>query len=224
MKNRREAGRLTPGFILGGKSMEIRKLKMEELEHASHLLQYSYECSVLGRVLEGQEIFFNEYVDPTHLKTLAQEGSLILWGLWDRIMLRTESGSMMRSCLLAISAMTIQGQITLLYVHPKYQNRRYGASLLDEMRRYAGTELVLDRVWCNAAPAWTASYFVKRGFSELPYRQPMNRAFVTMQAKTYYLKEYEKKQIPKWVSWLAMVGSVAAALLVAVVYLVSALF
>ena len=74
--------------------------------------------------------------------------------------------------MVAVSAMTRNGHITMLYVKPQFGHRKIGFMLVDHMRMFASAVLHLNQVTVNVVPAVAAPFFCRVGFYVLPYRNP----------------------------------------------------
>lgn len=136
---------------------EIRMLRTEEIPQAAELAQGVFGFDLRQTITDPQMIrYFEEYAAAEHLTDMASQKKLYLWGIFES------------EQLCGMSAMQPEGHITMLYVYPYFRRKRFARQLLDAMRRFAKQSLGLERVTACAFPAWTALYFIKNGFWQLP--------------------------------------------------------
>ena len=112
----------------------------------------------------------------------------------------------------------------MLYVLPAYQNKGYGTKLLNVVREYAKHTLGMERVTLNATPAWTSTYFRKRGFSYFNGDRDMRAPFISMYAMFKDIVSYEKRKVPWQVIFFVVVGSILIATTAGVLFMISYLF
>ena len=164
--------------------MEIRRLDISELPQAIELVRLTYMACIQPNInSKEQEGFFYEYIAEENLRKSMEQEELFLWGVVEG------------NLLLAVSAMTHLGQITMLYVHPDFQRRGFGHDLLLKMRKFADTERKLPTVCVNASPAWTWKYFKKNHFELIDRRQPINGPYVGMQADSIPIRDYKERKL-----------------------------
>jgi GNAT superfamily N-acetyltransferase len=164
--------------------MEVRVLTETEISPASELAVGVYNYCLRQSVFpQGLTDAFLQYADAAHLEQMVREGQITCWGVWNGAQ------------LCAMSAMQPEGHITMLYVHPMYQRCGYGKRLLTEMKKYAAAHGNLTRVTVNAMPVWTAEYFVRQGFAQMPLVGYENAGFVPMAAPGIQEVGYRKKPL-----------------------------
>ncbi len=136
---------------------EIRMLQIEEIPQAVELAQGVFGFDLRQTITDPQMIrFFEEYTTVENLTGMVSQQRLYMWGIF------------VAAQLCGMSAMQPEGHITMLYVYPYFRKKKYARQLLDMMRRFAKQSLGLERVTACALPAWTATYFIKNGFWQLP--------------------------------------------------------
>lgn len=166
--------------------MIIRRLTNEEIPQACELARGVYEIAIRRNFPGGEShAFFDEYTDEERLCAEAAQGQLFMWGACE--------GDM----LVGVCAMTIQGHITMLYVHPLHVKKGIGKKLLRKARIFARMELKLQQVSVNAVPAYTAGYFRKAGFTELYQGGMPSNMYIPLVADSINQVEYEHKSIPR---------------------------
>uniref|UniRef100_UPI004056D576 GNAT family N-acetyltransferase n=1 Tax=Agathobacter sp. TaxID=2021311 RepID=UPI004056D576 len=192
--------------------MEIRMLQKEERNTASGLSRFVFDNCLRNRMGFHQTTsFVEDYLSLENLEKLCEQGKLLLWGAF-------AYGKMV-----GVAGMHTDGMITMLYVVPQFQRKRYGSALLFAMKQYAKEVLHLTRVILNATPAWTYSYFVKQGFAcstdgsnGVPFR---GVPFVPMYANTADAQIFHKKHVPGKVYAIAAVGSLLLATVLGIGFL-----
>ena len=75
--------------------------------------QISYAVMLSRMVYDQANIFFDEYMNEENIKRQVEAGVLTIWGICENRQ------------LVAVSGMTNQGHITMLYVHPYFQRKKY---------------------------------------------------------------------------------------------------
>lgn len=138
--------------------MEIIKLQAGDIPYALALANQTFDFCIRQGQQPGMEKvigFYRDYVREDVLTEQVKNGTLHMWGIKEG------------NYLVAMSAMSITGHITMLYVHPQYMRRKYGKKLLYTMRVFAANELGLKKVTVNVMPVWSSGYFVKNGFKYL---------------------------------------------------------
>lgn len=187
--------------------MEPRILTLEEIGQASDIARGVFDYCLRRSITQPELISsFEEYAQPERLQQMAEEGSLVVWGIF------------MDGQMCAMSAMQSEGHITMLYVLPVYQRKGLGKQLLRTMRKYAGDEFRLERVTLNAMPVWTTTYFEKMGFQRMGTPQYGYIPFLSLQAKAIADIRYPVKPIPEKI-FIGIVGG-----FLAVIFLVAILF
>lgn len=193
--------------------MEIRLLQKEERTLAAGLSHFVFDNYLRNRMAFAQTISFVEnYLSLENLDVLCESGKLLLWGAF-------EGGAFM-----GVSGMHTDGLITMLYVHPDFQRKRYGSELLFAMKQYAKEVLHLKHVTINANPAWTYTYFVKQGFftqQEQPYT---NVSFIPMYAETADAQIFYKKYVSGKAHALMIIGCIVSVTLLGAGFLMGYMF
>lgn len=190
--------------------MTIRIIRREELNIASGLARYVFDNCLKYRMEFPQTIaFVEEYVAEDNLKQLYDACELILWGVYE--------GEQM----VAVSALQSDGLISMLYVLPQCQNRGYGSKLLLTMREYAKTRLGAERITLNANPAWTASFFGKKGFTKFDMNQNSEVPFISMYALSKDINVINKRPVPMRVIVLAVISCILFATIVGCLFMMS---
>lgn len=188
--------------------MEIKLLTLNEMPQAVQLARGVFDYCLRKSVQYPESITaFESYVNETHVRTLMEEGRLMLWGAFEQ------------GYLVAMSGMQSEGHITMLYVLPVYQRRGYGKQLLLAMRTYAWDRYELGTVTLTALPAWTASYFQHRRFTAIQPMQMNAAPFVYMQAKSIRQVRYEKKPVSVGALLGTVLGGVGVCLVAAVLFM-----
>ena len=165
--------------------MEVRILLESEIPQAINLAKMVYDCSTrnfLEKTIGSK--FFDEYMVEENIISQVRNGELTMWGACHQ------------GVILAVSAMTGTGHITMLYVHPNILRKGYGKVLIKTMKKYAGTKCNLKKVSVNVIPVWMAGYFEKDGFKRQETGYNVNKAYVTMQSKVVTELSYKSRQIP----------------------------
>lgn len=166
--------------------MIIRRLTNEEIPQACELARGVYEIAIRRNFPGGEShAFFDEYADVSRLCAEAEQGQLFMWGACDDDM------------LVGMCAMTVQGHITMLYVHPLYTKKKIGRKLLEKARIFARMELERQQVSVNAVPAYTAAYFRKAGFTDIYQGGMPGSMYIPLVAQSINQVEYEHKSIPR---------------------------
>ncbi len=183
-------------------------LEEKELAVAAGLSRYVFDNCVKYRMEFAPTIqFVEDYLAVENLRKLYLEEKLLLWGVYER------------DQLVAVSAMTNEGMVTMLYVLPNCFRKGYGMNLLKTMREYAYTTLGLEYIRVNATPAWTAVYFKKQGFSFVEKNQNMRVPFVPMVCSTKMSSLQQKRHVPGRIIAAAALGCVAFALVAGVAFM-----
>lgn len=176
--------------------MIIRKLKREEIPQAMELAKAVFDVCVRNVYCdEAANNFFDSYARIDNLMAQYDSHKLELFGAFQN------------KKLLAMSSMTTDGQITMVYVIPRYSKRHIGRKLVREMRIHARMQLNLTQVTVNAIPAMISGFFRRLGFVDI-YANPVNEPYVPLYKKSIYQVDYEKKEIPRG---LLLGGSIAMA-------------
>lgn len=193
--------------------MEVRLLRKEERILAAGLSHFVFDNYLRNRMAFAQTIsFVEQYLSLENLDTLCESGKLLLWGAF-------EGGVFM-----GVSGMHTDGLITMLYVHPDFQRKRYGSALLFAMKQYAKEVLQLKRVTINANPAWTYTYFLKQGFFTQQKNPYTNVSFIPMYAETADAQIFHKKYVSGKVYALVIVGCIVSITLFGIGFLAGFMF
>lgn len=197
---------------------EIRMLQIEEIQQAVELAQGVFGFDLRQTITDPQMIrFFEAYTTVENLTGMVSQRRLYMWGIFEAAQ------------LCGMSAMQPEGHITMLYVYPYFRKKKYARQLLDMMRRFAKQSLGLERVTACALPAWTADYFIKNGFWQMPVQQNTATAqtaatqnqtpgFVYVEAKTLNDVVYPVKKIPGKALAATIILTILAIIAVIVVY------
>lgn len=197
---------------------EIRMLQIEEIPQAVELAQGVFGFDLRQTITDPQMIrFFEAYTTVENLTGMVSQRRLYMWGIFEAAQ------------LCGMSAMQPEGHITMLYVYPYFRKKKYARQLLDMMRRFAKQSLGLERVTACALPAWTADYFIKNGFWQMPEQQNTATAqpaatqnqtpgFVYVEAKTLNDVVYPVKKIPGKALAATIILTILAIIAVIVVY------
>ena len=197
---------------------EIRMLQIEEIPQAVELAQGVFGFDLRQTITDPQMIrFFEAYTTVENLTGMVSQRRLYMWGIFEAAQ------------LCGMSAMQPEGHITMLYVYPYFRKKKYARQLLDMMRRFAKQSLGLERVTACALPAWTADYFIKNGFWQMPVQQNTATAqttatqnqtpgFVYVEAKTLNDVVYPVKKIPGKALAATIILTILAIIAVIVVY------
>lgn len=145
--------------------------------------QISYAVMLSRMVYDQANIFFDEYMNEDNIKRQVEDGVLTIWGICENRQ------------LVAVSGMTNQGHITMLYVHPYFQRKKYASMLIEEMRVYAAKEYDIDWITVNAMPTCSATYFYKRGFRYTNPGQNFNSPYISLQTKSNRCANYRTRPI-----------------------------
>lgn len=138
--------------------MKIIKLQAGDIPYALALANQTFDfCIRQGRQPGMEKVigFYRDYARENVLTEQVKNKTLHMWGVREG------------DYLVAMSAMTVAGHITMLYVHPQYMGRKYGKKLLYTMRVFAANDLKIKKVTVNVMPVWSSGYFVKNGFKYL---------------------------------------------------------
>ena len=185
--------------------MEPRILAPEEIGAAGETARAVFDLCLRKSMIQPEmTASFERYVQPEHLRQMAEEGALTVWGIF--------AGGQ----LCAVSAMQTEGHITMLYVLPFFQRKGLGKLLLRTMRSYAGEVLHLKQVTVNAMPVWTAAYFERMGFTRAGMPQYGGAPFLSLRAKTIAEVRYPVKPVPEKAIVGISGGFLAAVFLIAV--------
>lgn len=188
--------------------METRILQEEELGNAAGLSRFVFDSCLRNRMEYPQTVsFVEEYLQLNNLEQLVQSGKVILWGTF------------VQEQLVGVAGLQSDGMITMLYVLPQFWNRGIGGELLSTMRTYAKEQYGMEKVLLNATPAWTAGYFLKKGFEYISKSNNMRAPFVSMQAWSGDISLMTKRRIPKKYIVLAIVGCFLLATIATVVFM-----
>ncbi|MBR4026155.1 MAG: GNAT family N-acetyltransferase [Lachnospiraceae bacterium] len=213
----------------------IRILQEQELIHAAGLSRFVFDNCLRYRMEFPQTIpYVEDYLKESNLKYMCQEGKLTIWGVFERryekmgleeATVHTDrEGRIYREELLGVSAMQSDGMITMLYILPQYQSKRYATELMNTMKQYAKQVYGLERITVNANPAWTYMYFLKHGFSVIGDINDMHRPFISMQAGTNDVFLYQKRNVSGKIIALAIVGSFLFATVAGGIFMIGYLF
>ena len=165
--------------------MEIRILQDEHLANAAGLSRFVFDNCLRNRMEFPPTLtFVEDYLKVENLQKMREEGTLTIWGVFEQ------------EQLVGVSGLQSDGMITMLYILPQFMKKAYASALLLEMREYANAVYGYEKVMVNATPAWTAYYFLKRGFSFVSAKQNMHVPFVTMSAPYNNLAVFKKKYVP----------------------------
>ena len=193
-------------------------LQIEEIPQAVELAQGVFGFDLRQTITDPQMIrFFEAYTTVENLTGMVSQRRLYMWGIFEAAQ------------LCGMSAMQPEGHITMLYVYPYFRKKKYARQLLDMMRRFAKQSLGLERVTACALPAWTADYFIKNGFWQMPVQQNTATAkpaatqnqtpgFVYVEAKTLNDVVYPVKKIPGKALAATIILTILAIIAVIVVY------
>lgn len=193
--------------------MEVRLLKKEERQLAAGLSRFVFDNYLRNRMEFEQTIsFVEQYLSLENLDELCENGKLLLWGAF-------EGGMFM-----GVSGMHTDGMITILYIHPDFQRRRYASELLFTMKQYAKDVLHLETVTINANPAWTYTYFLKQGFFTKQEVVSTNVPFIPMYAKTKDASIFHKRYISGKTHALVILGCLVSATLLGIGFMVGYMF
>lgn len=188
--------------------MEIRILQKHEIPQALQIARGVFDYC-LGNSIPNPQMAagFMDYTKQESIFRMVEDKVLVIWGAF-------EQGQM-----IGMSGMQREGHITMLYVLPVFQRRGCGNELLLAMRKYARNQYHLANVTLNAMPAWTASYFAKRKFTQIGM-MPGICPYVSMQAKTIEEVSYEKKPVStRWILGTSL-GGLAICAAVAVGFMI----
>lgn len=177
--------------------MDFRLLQANEIQMAVCTAHEVYERCVRPYVHSEQEAEqFYQYVCMGHLWQELCTGRLVMWGAFDGV----------RMC--AVSAMQMNGHITMLYVRPEYAGRKLGTNLLTYMCAYAEGILHKEKVTICVTPASCAPYFYKKGF-EVMQEVPWTETYLPLARRTTWRPKgkeevvYEKRNVrPKLIALL----------------------
>lgn len=190
--------------------MEIRILEEAELANAAGLSRYVFDNCLRYRMEFVQTAGFVEnYLKQENLTNLRNEGKLTIWGMFEQ------------SQMVAVSGLQSDGMITMLYVLPQCWRRGYGNALLAAMREYAKDNYGMQRVLVNATPAWTSTYFTRKGFAYMQPQQNMHVPFVTLSAATNDAQIFTKRRVPGKVIALAIAGCFLFATVTGIIFMIS---
>lgn len=188
--------------------MEIRILEETELGNAAGLSRYVFDNCLRNRMEFVQTIgFVEDYLKLENLANLCKEGKLTIWGVF-------EQGQ-----IVGVSGLQSDGMITMLYVLPQCWRRGYGNGLLSAMRQYAKEKYGMEKVLVNATPAWTSTYFTRKGFAFVAAQQNMHVPFVTLCANSENMQTFQKKRVSGKVIAGAIIGCFLFATIVAFLFL-----
>jgi len=193
--------------------MEFRILQEQELANAAGLARYVFD-TYLRECMEFPQTtsFVEEYLKVEHLLEMVREQKLTVWGGFEN------------DQMIGVSGLQSDGMITMLYVLPQFSRRGCGGNLLNAMRIYAKKEYGIDRVSLNATPAWTAKYFLNRGFDLTYPKQNMPVPFVSMYATYDKLQMFTRKPVSGKVIAIAAIGGFVFATIFSCCYMVLYLF
>lgn len=164
--------------------MEVAILTAEQISYAVMLSRMVYDQAVRDKQTDvSVNIFFDEYMNEENIKRQVEDGALTIWGICENRQ------------LVAVSGMTNQGHITMLYVHPYFQRKKYASMLIEEMRVYAAKEYDIDWITVNTMPTWSATYFYKRGFKYTNPGQNFNSPYISLQTKSNRRANYRTRPI-----------------------------
>lgn len=188
--------------------MKIRRLQTEEMTQVVELSEYVFNTWLAQRIPQEEvRDFFHSYMNAEELSRQVENGELFVWGQF------SPGRKSSQPVLTGVCAMTSQGLITMLYIHPYCQNDKLGQQFLMTMRSFASAELQLNHVYVNAVPIDTAGYFRRFGFYEAGRGQQGNMPYIALAANTVYAKQYEHKEIPFRVM-ISLIAGFSAAVLV----------
>lgn len=190
--------------------MEVRILQDAELANAAGLSRYVFDVCLRNRMEFVQSIgFVEDYLKFENLTTLYRENKLTVWGVFEEAQ------------LVGVAGLQSDGMITMLYVLPQCTRRGYGSALLETMRQYAKGVYGIQQITVNAMPAWTSTYFLRRGFGYVCKQQNMHVPFVTMRALSDEENIFKKKRVPMKVMVGAGVGCFLFSTAICVAFLIS---
>lgn len=193
--------------------MEIRIIQDEELANAAGLSRFVFDKCLRNRMEFVQTIpFIEDYVSEANLRQMRMEGRLILWGAYEK------------EQMIAVSALQTDGSITMLYVLPEYAQKGFGNRLLYTMRSYAQEVLGLEKVFVNATPAWTASYFGKQGFYYVEKNPNLRQPYVTLYALTQQSQFHKKEKVGVRTVAFAILGCIGIASILGALFMCHYLF
>lgn len=190
--------------------MEIRILTEAELANAAGLSRYVFDNCLRNRMEFVQTAAFVEnYLKLENLTNLCAEGKLTVWGVWEK------------EQMVGVSGLQSDGMITMLYILPQCWKRGYGNALLAAMREFAKNTYGMQHVLVNATPAWTSTYFTRKGFAYMQPHQNMHVPFVSMCATTNDAQIFQKKRVSGKVIGLAIAGCFLFATIAGIAFLIS---
>lgn len=176
--------------------MNIIKLQVGDMPYALALANQVFDFAIRQGTQPGMDKvigFYRDYARENVIAGQVQNGALHMWGVREG------------NYLVALSAMTAAGHITMLYVHPQYMRRKYGRKLLYTMRAFAANELGLKKVTVNVMPVWASGFFVKNGFKYLVNDTNGEIIYMPMTADAIPEVRYEKKHVSvKALLWICI--------------------
>lgn len=185
--------------------MKIIKLQVGDLPYALALANQVFDFAIRQGRQPGMDKvigFYRDYARENVLTEQAKNGTLHMWGVKEG------------DYLVGMSAMTVAGHITMLYVHPQYMRRKYGKKLLYTMRAFAANELGLKKVTVNVMPVWTSGFFVKNGFRYLVNDTNGEIIYMPMTAAAIPEVRYRTKHVSvRTLLWICIGGPVLITLI-----------
>ena len=217
--------------------MEIRILQEQEFIHAAGLARFVFDNCLRYRMQFPQTIpYVENYLQEENLKRMCVEGKLTIWGVFEQKMGIDETnvsinkasinkdGQIYREELVGVSALQSDGMITMLYILPQFQRKRYGAMLISAMKQYAKQTYAIEQITVNANPAWTYMYFAKHGFSVVGNQTEIHKPFIFMQGNTNDAFLYQKKTLSGKTIVLAVVSCFLFATIAGSIFMIGYLF
>lgn len=193
--------------------MEIRLLQEKEIANASGLSRFVFDNCLRNRMSFAQTIqFVEEYITEANLRKRVQEEKLLLWGVFEQ------------EQLVGVGGIQSDGLLTMLYVLPQFWGRKYGTKLLFAIREYVRDVMHMERITVNATPAWTASYFVKQGFTYNEKKPNLYKPFVSLYALSEKTTLYRREPITGKTIALAIAACVGVATLIGSLFMFFYLF
>lgn len=164
--------------------MFVRILMPYEIEQGVIIARGVFEQGLQATVPQPEMVqAFYDYAVPGKIAEKVMQKELVVWGAFEE------------NQLCGISAMTIEGHITMLYVHGYFLRRGAGKKLLKEMKNYAVNVLKKEYVTVNAMPVWTANFFLRQGFTYIKAPANMQAPFVSLKCKVKSETDYPVKKI-----------------------------
>lgn len=185
----------------------IRFLLENEIPQAVELAKEVFDLEVREYIQNKElENNFDNYVSESNISLQVKSEELKLWGYFEE------------DVLVAVSAMQMDGHITMLYVKKECSKKGYGLKLLNAMRNYAGNMIEITSVSVNAMPSWSYTYFQKNGFYKLGNTDEQMAAYVPMGAKSICDIKKNKSKAGLILGSVCMLGFALYCLVAYIVY------